>query len=698
MAARQRATPTAKKSAPKARAALRAVVSSPHDNELFEAKLASSGLTLEDAVELGIELVSDASVIDPHFHATSGLILPYYDLGGERTEFYRLRYLGELPGFAAAIEKPQRYVQAPGTLNWVYVPHFDKINWAEIAKDTTYPLCLTEGELKAAAACKHGYLTLGLGGVTTWQASKKNVPLLPPLDQVEWRGRLVTIVFDSDAATNPNVANAQLHLARQLTLLGASVAVAQLPAAPGGKKNGLDDFLLAGGDFDVILQEAVTTEVSAALLEVNKEYIYISDQDVVMSIGRKVRHKRDSFVNGTLSHRRVINYVDGKGGARKRVELSVPMEWMKWPGRRTVNTLTYEPGNKEFTVNGDYNMWTGWGCEPSPGPIEPWVQLLDFIFKGATPEERRWFEQWCAYPLQHPGTKMFTAAVIWGPEKGTGKSLIGYSLGRIYGKNFGEIGNKELHAEFNEWSIGKQFIMGEEITSTDRRHEADKLKSMITQQTLRVNMKHLPTYEVRDCLNYYFNSNHPDAFFIDDKERRYFIWRVLYAALSQEFYRDTYMSWLNKDGASHLFHYLLNLDLTGFNPSAPAPVTAAKREMVDHGQSDLAAWVSNFTRNSDEELLRLAKLLLLKEPPQLVMSRHMLMLYDPENNKRVTANGLGRELTRAGVCTCGPHVTKALGTQRFYITGNYEFWSRASGEVVREYVDRVYASLAKKER
>src|ERR1044072_7309831 len=100
-----------------------------------------------------------------------------------------------------------------------------------------------------------------------------------------------------------------------------------------------------------------------------------------------------------------------------------------------------------MTVEDDglcFNVWPGWGCEPKKGDITLWKKLLDHLFTDADKEDRIWFERWLAYPLQHPGTKMYSAAVMHGIYHGTGKSLIGFMMGKIYGRNFTEVSKDML--------------------------------------------------------------------------------------------------------------------------------------------------------------------------------------------------------------------------------------------------------------
>jgi len=253
---------------------------------------------------------------------------------------------------------------------------------------------------------------------------------------------------------------------------------------------------------------------------------------------------------------------------------------------RSFSIRTTTPG-KELFINDEYNLWKGWGCEPKKGDITPWRDLLDYIFKGET-KARRWFERWCAYQFQNPGKKLFTACLIWGVHTGTGKSLIGYTLGRIFGENFTEIGQEHLQGNFNAFAEKKQFILGDEITGSNKREHADYLKSMITRSRVEINAKYMPTYFVDDIINYYFTSNHPNAFFLDDHDRRMFVHQVMGEPLPKIFY-DQYDKWMNSEGPAALFDYFLKLDIKEFQHSDPALKTEARQTMITDGKYNLTS-------------------------------------------------------------------------------------------------------------
>ena len=654
---------------------------------LGEAKLKSSGLSLEDAKQLRISCLSgtQTSQLHPSFKQLCSLKIEYLDHNGApmpdwpgAKPFYRLRYLETPTDFAAiADKKPVRYVQEPNTAPVAYFP--GNQDWTDLVGDVGQPLILTEGELKAAKACKEGFPTIGLGGVYNWRSHKLGLTWLPSLEPVIWLRRNVYICFDSDYKTNPMVCAALRELAEELHRRGAFVHLVSLPTLHGFDKVGLDDFLVNAGPsanemFRQLLAHAEPLGLTAPLWDLNGKYVYVQDPGLIVDQDTRFKASPSAFkehLQAPLNYQERQLKADGSVSFKA---VSAAAAWLKWPLRTEVTKLTYQPGAPQFIQEPRplFNIWPGWGVEPVEDDVSMFLQLVEHIFTGSEPEAKAWFLRWCAYPLQHPGTKLFSSAVIHGIRHGTGKSLIGYTLGRIYGKNFTEISQMDLHNSFNEWAEGKQFVMGDDVTGSNKRADADFLKKLITQRELRVNGKYVPTYAVPDCINYFFTANHPDSFFLEDDDRRFFIHEVRVGPLPEEFYVE-YDLWLDTGGSAAVFNYLLNLDTEDFNPAAPAFKTAAKERMIANVQSDLAGWVRQLMATPDH-VLRVGELIVDKD---LFTSKELLQFYDPSGKTGTTANGLGRELARAGVqqVSHGRPIRLADGSQaRYYAIRNSDHW------------------------
>jgi len=617
-------------------------------------KLKSSGITEAQSEKLKIETVSCKKTAKLFRGAKTldCLKLNYFGPDGkplsdipEGKPFFRVRYLEDSKEFGGI--KSFRYSQPPNTLPVTYFPQ-GFTRWGDIIDDAEVPLVVTEGELKAAKASIEGFNCIGLGGVHNWRALKKGVDWLPSLDLIKWERRNVYVCFDSDYRTNPAVCSALKSFADALHQRGAFAYLVSLPQLPGLDKVGLDDYLVAqpnpGQCFEELLYQALPLGITKPLFDLNKKYVYIknpgfivdqSDMDNKLAPGAfKEHHAANCFYQEqTLKADGEISY--------KKVPAAAA--WLKWPLRSECKKVTYAPGEDRITREGEYNVWPGWGCKPKRGNIDPFRDLMDHLFQDAEPQALKWFLKWCAYPLQNPGAKMFSAVVVHGIRQGTGKSLVGYTLKRIYGKNFRTIRQGDVTREFSGWAENKQFVMGDDITGSKHRRDADFLKTLITQEELCVNIKNVREFWVPDCINYYFTSQHADAFFLEDDDRRYFIHEVTAGPKEMEFYQN-YKYWLDHGGAEALFHYLLGVQTIDFDPSAPAYRTAAKQRMILQGQSDLSSWAHLLMENPDG-LLGAANL---PRERSLYTSGELLTLYDPGNQTKVTATGMSRALTSAG--------------------------------------------------
>lgn len=502
------------------------------------------------------------------------------------SDLFRLRYFERQPLGGKLLRYMQPKNMAPEPYYCPLAP-----NWTDVFSNAEMPLLITEGELKAATAVKNGLPCIALGGVFNFQSARLGLEWLPSLDKVQWEGRKVYIAYDSDAADNPMVRLAETRLALQLMKRGAEVYVIRLLGDARGKV-GLDDFLNTHGKDALmkLLSEAKPWNKHEHFHKLNAEVVYVEQPNSVVRL-------RDFFVMGTQPFRTdhysdLPPYINDKGKPGDTAR-----EWMKWPGRSKVNGITFQPGRELFIddpQNGRLlNTWRGWPVEPVEGNVMPFLRLVNRTFRGALREHKKWFLRWCAYPVQHPGTKMNSAVVIWGAEQGTGKTLLGKYIKSLYGESGHLITQQQLDSDFNGWIKCKAFVVGDEvITKESRRSVADQMKSWITDDLVIINQKFVEQYTLPNRANFYFTSNHADAFFIEDCDRRYFIHEVESPAMTPK--EGAYFGeWIKqpRNVAALLYYLMHKVDCTGFDPSERPPDTEAKRDMVEAGRTELEAWV-----------------------------------------------------------------------------------------------------------
>lgn len=633
--------------------------------------LARSGLGTDAAMAMRVKPGDPSELEALGLPAAMSYEIPYFDMRGEPTGFRRWRYLEDTrSGLQRKTDKKAiRYVQAGSTMPEIYLcPLMD---WETAARDPSVPIVVTEGEKKAAAMCAAGVHCIGLGGVYSFKSAKREVPLLQQLKAFKWSGRDVVVAYDSDAHTNPMVVMARNELCRVLLDKGAISRVAELPDAEDGSKQGLDDILVASGPGAVqsILAEADSFPATQALHELSELVAYVKDPGIIVVLADGQKMRSTDFTGHAYSNRHYMERTTLADGTEKQVKKKAAQSWLEWEQRLELGKMTYAPGQDRF-VGGNYNTWPGWGCEPRKGTVKPWADLLDRLFDGHK-EERRWFERWLALPLQRPGSKMFSSALLWGVGEGTGKSLVGKTLGRIYGKNYALINDTDLQDGSNAWAQNKQFVLGDDVTGHENRKHAEKLKVIITQELIRINEKYIPAFNAPDLINYLFTSNRPDAFFLDDNNRRNFIWEVACGAMTKEQVRE-YFEWLEGDGRSFLFDHLLRLDLGDMEAADPAMKTFSLDAMVDDSQSALGRWCRDLVREPDLMLYAGSA----KLGGDLWSSQDLLKVYDPDEKKNVTASAISRELKRAGAKQAyrGQPLATELGQRRLFIIRNSKEW------------------------
>jgi hypothetical protein len=669
----------------------------PELRKLMLADAARSGLTEKDIKKMQFSTTPHSLI-----PKTPAYTIPYFDITGKKTSFYRIRYVEDTrSGFnILAGQKPLRYSQPPKTVNEVYLPPY--INWHDYINGED-PLVFTEGEKKSALATREGLPTIGLGGVWCFMSSRAGKSLLPVLERIPYKDRVVFICFDSDAATNPDIVKAESVLARRLVERGALVYICRIPQA-NETKVGMDDYIVKHGIDKFqhnIIESAYQFTESEVLHEFNEEVVYLRSMGMVYDHIHEMLIRPHDFLMHSHCNRFMELWEGGEvdsrskekeredGGKRKLttkmklVKKSVARAWLEWSHRSEMTGITYAPGQPRITDSNEINMWRGWGVKDAKkGNITPWSELLDHLFDGAEPEARTWFERWCAYPIQNPGAKMATAVVMWGITQGTGKTLCGHTLMRLYGTNSTEVKDSDLEDARFTWAENKQFVLADDITGHNNRKMANLFKTMITQKTLHINKKYVPEYAIPDTINYYFTSNDPDAFFLDDADRRFFVNEVLNDALPEPL-RKRYMAWIDSEaGQQALFYHLLNLPLGDFDPQAKAPTTEAKKEMTYISKSELGVFVDKLKHNPDAPLNG-------KMRGDLFTAEELYVVYDPMGTKRASPNALAREMKRAGIKKlthpAGDAINVGGRRLRLYAIRNPAKWARAKPKEIAEH-------------
>lgn len=259
----------------------------------------------------------------------------------------------------------------------------------------------------------------------------------------------------------------------------------------------------------------------------------------------------------------------------------IHQRWMETPSRKLVRIreVGFDPAGTDANIT--CNLWGGWPTQPKAGNCETTLELLEYLCgtEKNSHDVYGWVLKWLAYPIQHPGAKMKTALVFHGPQ-GVGKNLFFEAIVAIYGEYGRVVDQDAIEDKYNDWVSKKLFLVADEVVARQELyHTKNKLKGLITGDTIRINPKHVTAHEESNHVNVVFLSNETQPLVLERDDRRYtVIWCP--KELSAGFYKEVGAE-LKNGGIAALHDHLLNLDLGDFTPYTRPPATMAKADLIE---------------------------------------------------------------------------------------------------------------------
>ena len=259
----------------------------------------------------------------------------------------------------------------------------------------------------------------------------------------------------------------------------------------------------------------------------------------------------------------------------------VHREWGASPEKQIVRIeqVGFDPSGNDSRIK--CNLWGGWPTEPKAGSCEVLLELLEYLCNHEDNDGKlfEWVLRWCAYPIQNPGAKLKTALVLHGPQ-GVGKNMFFEALMAIYGQYGRVVDQDAVEDKYNDWVSRKLLLIADEVVArAELYHVKNKIKGLITGDTIRVNPKHVTSYEERNHINIIFMSNEVQPLVLEPDDRRFaVIWTP--KKLSPGFYIDV-KNEIDAGGIEALHDHLLNLDMGDFQPWSYPPMTRAKQDLID---------------------------------------------------------------------------------------------------------------------
>jgi hypothetical protein len=292
-----------------------------------------------------------------------------------------------------------------------------------------------------------------------------------------------------------------------------------------------------------------------------------------------------------------VDTVEGKNASRKVHRAAL---WLEHPERKTVRTQTFAPGRGPICENpdGDIALNT-WRPRVAAAPSN-WSDIAAPFFEHVAylvpdERERERFLDWLAHIEQEPGTLPHSHYLLVAKQTGIGRNWLAYALARCFA-GYTALGfdlAESLRSGFNGALSQRLLAVVDELheggPGASTRAGAEKLKSLLTEATRRINPKYgRVTTEFNACRFLLF-SNHEAALPLAENDRRVVVLENPAARQSPDYYAKLYRL-LNEPGlGASLAEAFRRRDISRFNPGEIAPMNAAKARTIRAGRSEMEA-------------------------------------------------------------------------------------------------------------
>jgi len=273
--------------------------------------------------------------------------------------------------------------------------------------------------------------------------------------------------------------------------------------------------------------------------------------------------------------------------ASKWLDNNHHVEELTWaPGQPFIlaNTLATEDGLIPRENNNTFNQYRPTRLVPGDASkAQPWLDHCHLVYGEQADHMILWF----AHRTQKPWEKI-NHALVMGGAQGIGKDTILEPVKRAIGSsNFKEVSPSNMGETFNDWvkAVILRISEARDLGDVSRYafYEHSKIYTAAPPDVLRCNMKNTPAFYLPNVVGCILTTNHKTTgIFLPADDRRHF---VGWSNKTKEDFSDSYWNkiwgFYDSGGDAHVMAYLLQLDLSSFNPKAPPPKTQAWHDIVD---------------------------------------------------------------------------------------------------------------------
>lgn len=239
------------------------------------------------------------------------------------------------------------------------------------------------------------------------------------------------------------------------------------------------------------------------------------------------------------------------------------------------------------------NIWQTprWEERPSEDEPAPFLEHVRYLFE----DDQQVIDHvlnFLAHLVQRPDERVNHAILLTSEAKGIGKSTLGTIIRRLIGERNSYVAqSKDLKSQFDGWLMGKLVVQVDEIYEHGNADLALRLKPILTEPTVSVNVKYGPQMVVKNFARLLLFSNHSAPIDIEDGDRRYFVFDSQAQPREPDYYERLNAFISSDDGMAAIYWWLKRRCLASFKPYAAPPLTLHKEAIIQASGSPLRQYL-----------------------------------------------------------------------------------------------------------
>jgi len=337
-----------------------------------------------------------------------------------------------------------------------------------------------------------------------------------------------------------------------------------------------------------------------------KRFAYIQDDESYFDMQDRREVSRQTF-NALFRHIPCKSIHTGR-----KVEASICFDENRQAnGAKALVGVTYAAGDDVIvTRDGDLfgNRWRDARPELSGAKNESVSLWIDHC-RELVPEQAELDHIFdvMAFKVQNPKIKV-NHAILHAGDEGSGKDTFWapfiWAVCGDHLKNRGIMDNNSVNSQWG-YQLESEILIINELKEPDaatRRQLANQLKPIIAAppEMLPINRKGLHPYMMANRLFVLAFSNDPVPISLASQDRRWFcVWSTAERMDSKK--AKKIWDWYRSGGFACIAKWLMDRDVSQFNPSAPPMWTEFKANLVEHGMSMAESYLVDMLKNRTGE-------------------------------------------------------------------------------------------------